>query len=46
MAKKESDEWKEKEFHYDGWLFIMTYNSKQFTIRHEITGKVLTSGDF
>ena len=41
----ENDEWKEKEFYYDGWLFIMTYNSKQFTIRHEITGKVLTSGD-
>ena len=46
MAKKKEDEWKEHHFIYDGYKFIMTYNKKDFSIKHELTGKVITKGEF
>tara|TARA_R110002110_G_scaffold74573_2_gene197306 strand:+ start:75 stop:236 length:162 start_codon:yes stop_codon:yes gene_type:complete len=45
MAKKKEDEWKEHQFIYDGYKFIMTYNKKDFNIKHELTGKIITKGE-
>ena len=43
--KKNKDEWKEHQFIYDGYKFTMTYNKKDFNIRPELTGKVITKGE-
>ena len=43
--KKNKDEWKEHQFIYDGYKFVMTYNKKDFNIKHELTGKVITKGE-
>ena len=43
--KRNKDEWKEHQFIYDGYKFIMTYNKKDFNIKHELTGKIITKGE-
>jgi hypothetical protein len=43
--KKNKELWKEHEFYYDGYKFIMSYNKKDFNIKHELTGKVITKGE-
>mgnify|MGYP004361552621 CR=1 FL=1 len=45
VLKKNKDEWKEHQFIYDGYKYVMTYNKKDFNIRHELTGKVITKGE-
>lgn len=44
--KKNKDEWKEHQFIYDGYKYVMTYNKKDFNIAHELTGKIITKGNF
>lgn len=44
--KKNKDTWKEHSFIYDGYKFTMNYNKKDFNIAHELTGKIITKGNF
>ena len=46
VLKKNKDEWKEHQFIYDGYKYVMTYNKKDFNIAHELTGKIITKGNF
>ncbi len=46
VLKKNKNEWKEHQFIYDGYKFVMTYNKKDFNIAHKLTGKIITKGNF
>jgi len=44
--KKNKEEWKEHEYIYQGYKYIMTYNKIDFYVTHELTGKLVTKGKF
>ena len=44
--KKNKEIWKEHQFIYEGYKFIMNYNKKDFNIAHELTGRIITKGNF
>ena len=46
ILKKNKDTWKEHSFIYDGYKFTMNYYKKDFNIAHELTGKIITKGNF
>ena len=46
ILKKNKEEWKEHQWIWEGWKYIMTYNVKEFYVIHEPTGKIVTKGNF